>query len=120
MKIVFPFIFALIISSCGSTQQQSAIGVEEETMLILRSEVLVGASVQLDDYSPVIITRDQLTSYKTGIFGASNSENEDLETATFKVNSGPHRVIVKRAGVTVLSRDLQFLQGQVREIRIRE
>lgn len=110
----------MVISSCGTTQQQSASGIEEETLLVLRSESLVGVSVQLDELAPVLISRDQLTPYRIGVLGASNSENEDLETATFKVDSGSHRVIAKKGSTILFSRDLQFLQGQVREIRIRE
>ncbi len=119
MKIGFVVLLTALLAGCGGYQERT-VGVEEETLLIIRGETLVGLTVSLDDGFTKVVGEDDLTEYKMGILGAANSEEEDLETITLKVDSGQHRVTVSRAGTTLLDKMVHFTNGQTRELRVRK
>jgi hypothetical protein len=110
---------ALLFTACGAYNEKT-VGIEEETMLVLRSETLVGLSVEITPSFSRVITEDDLTKFRMGIGGVNDSENQNLETITLKVESGTQRLTVTRHGVAIYKQDLHFTHGQTRELRIRQ
>lgn len=113
------FLFALItmLTACGGTQHRTT-GIEESTMLVIRGETLVGLTVSIEPGITRLIQKDDLTPYSMGVLGAKDKEEENLETVTFKVETGLLDIKVSKAGAVILSRQMQFSQGQTRELRI--
>lgn len=118
MRKIIACMFMVLLAACGG-QQQRAGGIQEETMLIIRSEQLVGATVSVQPAFERVITEQDLTPYGMGVAGATDREEERLETLTIKVDAGTHRVKVTRGGNVVLDKELYFSQGQTRELRVR-
>jgi hypothetical protein len=118
MKKIFAFVLLGMLAGCGA-QQQRASGIEEETLLVLRAEQMVGTTVVVAPSFRRAITKDDLTPYKFGLLGAADPEEQRLETVTVKVEPGKHQVTVTRDGATVLDKELYFNKGQTRELRIR-
>lgn len=119
MRITLTIIFMALLAGCGGYQERTT-GVEEETTLVIRGESLVGLTVSIDSGFTTVIGEDDLTKFKMGVLGAANSENEDLETITLKIDSGQHRVTVSDGGTTHLDKVFHFTHGQTRELRIRQ
>lgn len=108
----------LIISACGGQQQRVA-GIDQDTMLIIRSEKLVGLSLAIGDgYARTIESKD-LTPFELGVLGAKDREEEHLQTMTVKVDPGERRVTVSNSSQVLYDKRLYLSQGQTREIRIR-
>lgn len=118
MRITLTLVFMTLLAGCGAYQERTT-GVEEETTLVIRGESLVGLTVSLDTGFSTLIGEDDLTEFKMGVLGAANSEAEDLQTITLKIDSGQHRVTVSGNGKTHLDKVLHFTHGQTRELRIR-
>ena len=118
VKNILIVMLALVLSACGAYNEKAA-GIEEDTMLVLRSESLVGLSVEITPGFSRVITAGDLTKFTMGIAGVSDSENQNLETITLKVESGTQRLTIRRNGAAVYDRDLHFTHGQTRELRIR-
>ena len=118
MRISFTIVFMALLAGCGGYQEKT-VGVEEETTLIIRGESLVGLTVTIDSGFTMVIGEDNLTEFKMGVLGAANSEAEDLETITMKVDSGQHRVTISGNGTTHIDKVLHFTHGQTRELRLR-
>lgn len=118
MRITLTLVFMTLLAGCGAYQERTT-GIEEETTLVIRGESLVGLTVSLDTGFSTVIGEDDLTEFKMGILGAANSEAEDLQTITLKIDSGQHRVTVSGSGKTHLDKVLHFTHGQTRELRIR-
>lgn len=118
MRITLALVFMAFLAGCGGYQERT-VGLEEETMLVIRGESLVGLTVSIDSGFSTVISKEDLTKFKMSVLGAANSENEDLETITLKVDSGEHRVTVSGGGTTHLDKVLHFTHGQTRELRIR-
>lgn len=110
-------LLATVLVGCGGYQTRS-VGLEEQTLLIIRGENLVGLTVDIKPAFSKQVAESDLTEYTMGIAGAANKEAEDLQTITFKVESGPQHVVVSKGGVTLVERRLQFSHGQTRELRI--
>jgi len=119
MRITLTIVFMALLAGCGGYQERT-VGVEEETALVIRGESLVGLTVSIDSGFTTVIGEDDLTKFKMGILGSTNSEAEDLETITLKIDSGQHRIIVSGADTTHLDKVLYFTHGQTRELRIRQ
>ena len=118
VKNILIAVLAVVLSACGAYNEK-ATGIEEDTILVLRSESLVGLSVEISPNFSRVVTEDDLTKFTMGIGGVSDSENQNLETITLKVESGTQRLTIRRNGVAVYDRDLHFVLGQTRELRIR-
>ncbi len=118
VKNILIAMLAVVLSACGAYNEK-ATGIEEDTILVLRSETLVGMSVEITPSFSRVVTADDLTEFTMGIGGVNDSENQNLETITLKVESGKQRLTIRRNGVPVYDRDLHFTHGQTRELRIR-
>lgn len=119
MRITLTIVFMALLAGCGGYQERT-VGIEEETTLVIRGESLVGLTVSLDSGFSTVIGKDNLTKFKMGVLGAANSEAEDLETITLKIDSGQHRVTVSGGGKTYIDQVMHFTHGQTRELRIRQ
>ena len=62
MKNILIVILALVLSACGAYNEKTA-GIEEDTMLVLRSESLVGLSVEITPGFSRVITAEDLTKF---------------------------------------------------------
>ena len=118
MKNVLIVMLALALSACGAYNEKTA-GIEVDTILVLRSESLVGLSIEITPSFSRVITAEDLTKFTMGMAGVTDSENQNLETITRKVESGTQRLTVRKNGAKVYDRDLYFAHGQTRELRIR-
>jgi hypothetical protein len=118
MKTLFAFVVLALLAGCGAAQQRTS-GIDEDTMLIIRGAVLVGLTVSIEPGITRVIQETDLTPYKMGTLGVVDKENENLQTVTFKVDSGELKVTVSRNGAVILAQRMQFVNGQTREIRIR-
>ena len=119
MRITLTLVFMALLAGCGGYQERTT-GIEEETTLVIRGEALVGLTVSIDTGFSTVIGEDDLTEFKMGVLGAANSEAEDLQTITLKIDSGQHRVTVSGSGKTHLDKVFHFTHGQTRELRIRQ
>jgi len=118
MKKLFVIVIATVLVGCGAQQQRVA-GIEEDTTLVIRGETLVGLTVSVTPGFSRVIGEDDLTKFTMGIAGATDSENQNLETITLKVESGLQRLTVTKNGSIILDKELHFTNGQTREMRIR-
>jgi hypothetical protein len=119
MKTVFAMVLLALLAGCGAPIQTRTTGIEESTMLIVRGETLVGLTVSIEPGMTRVIQESDLTPYTMGTLGTVNKEEEGLQTVSFKVDSGELKVTVSRGGAVVLTKRMQFVNGQTREIRIR-
>lgn len=118
MRNLFVIIIATVLVGCGAQQQRVA-GIEEDTTLVIRGETLVGLTVSITPGFSRVIGEDDLTKFTMGIAGATDSENQILETITLEVESGLQRLTVTKNGSIILDKELHFTHGQTREMRIR-
>jgi len=118
VKNILIVTLALVLSACGAYNEKTA-GIEEDTILVLRSESLVGLSVEITPSFSRVVTAEDLTKFTMGMAGVRDSENQNLETITLKVESGTQRLTIHQNGATVYDRELHFAHGQTRELRIR-
>jgi hypothetical protein len=106
---LFGLIFLTItIVGCGTIQNREY-GLTEPSRLIIRSESLVGSTIQVGSESLIYISEDDLTPFKTGVLGVKDRENE-----------GSQLVTVKSDGYKVFEQELYIGKGQTREVRIRK
>lgn len=117
MKKLFLFALITMLTACGGSQHRTT-GIEESTMLIIRGETLVGLTVSINPGITRQIQSEDLTPYTMGVLGAKDKEEENLETVTFKVETGLLDIKVSRGGAVIVSRQMQFSNGQTRELRI--
>ena len=118
MRNLFVIVIATVLIGCGAQQQRVA-GIEEDTTLVIRGETLVGLTVSVTPGFSRVIGEDDLTKFTMGIAGSTDSENQNLETITLKVESGLQRLTVTKNGSIILDQELHFTNGQTREMRIR-
>jgi len=118
MKKLFVIVIAIVLVGCGAQQQRVA-GIEEDTTLVIRGETLVGLTVSVTPGFSRVIGKDDLTKFTMGMGGVTDSENQNLETITLKVESGLQRLTVTKNGSIILDKELHFTHGQTREMRIR-
>ena len=119
MRTLISLLLLVLLAGCGGFEERST-GIEEETKLIVRSESLVGATVEIGEGFSMVVAQENLTKYTMGVLGAADRENERLETITISVDPGTHRVRISRGGTVLADRQLHFTQGQTRELRIRQ
>lgn len=118
-KIIYTCFLALCLSACGSIQKYDT-GIMQETRLIVRSEVLIGHTVEVGPVFSFIVSKADLSAYKFGILGSKDSENEKLQAIVLEVESGPQSVKISNGNTIVYDKTLYFSDGQTREIRIRQ
>ena len=118
MRKIFVIVIATVLVGCGAQQQRVA-GIEEDTTLIIRGETLIGLTVSVTPGFSRVIGEGDLTEFTMGIGGVNDSENQNLETITLKVESGLQRLTVTKNGSIILDKELHFTHGQTREMRIR-
>ena len=118
-KLITSLFFILFLVACGS-QQQMVSGIEENSQLILRGDNLIGLKIRVGSSFSMIIDKDDLTPYRSGILGARDSENERLQAVTLKVDQGQQQVVVSQAGVVFHSKSMYFGAGQTREVKIQQ
>jgi hypothetical protein len=117
---LFGLIFLTVtIVSCGSIQNREY-GLLEPSRLIIRSESLIGSTIQVGNGSLIYISKENLTPFKTGVLGVKDRENEGLETVVIDVNDGSQLVTIKSDGYKVFEKKLYIGKGQTREVRIRK
>jgi hypothetical protein len=117
---LFGLIFLTItIVSCGTIQNREY-GLTEPSRLIVRSESLVGSTIQVGSGSLIYVLEENLTSFQTGVLGVKDRENESLETIVIDVNDGSQLVTIKSDGYKVFEKELYIGKGQTREVRIRK
>ena len=68
VKKLLIVMLAFILSACGAYEEKTA-GIDEETILVLRSESLVGLSVEITPNFSKVITEDDLTKFTMGMGG---------------------------------------------------
>lgn len=119
MRTFFSLLLLVFLAGCGAYEERST-SIEEQTMLIVRSESLVGTTVAIDDGFSMVVGEDDLTKYTMGIAGVTDPENQNLETITISIDAGTHRVRVSRGGTVLADKQLHFTQGQTRELRVRQ
>ncbi len=107
----------LLVSACGSIEQRST-SLEHETFLVVRGELLVGLTIRVEPGVVRTISKSDLTPYASGILGVKNTVSEDLQTVTLKVDEGDHTITVSSGGSTVLRKNMYFVEGQTRELRV--
>lgn len=117
MKGSIVVLFAILLVGCGGTQHRT-VGIEESTTLLIRAESLVGLTVSIEHGLTRVIQKEDLTPYRMGVSGAANKEEESLETVTFKVETGHLKVTVSRGSNVIVTRQMQFSNGQTRELRV--
>jgi len=118
-KVISLCLATLLISACGSVQKIET-GVIEQSKLVIRSESLVGTRVTIGDSFALSVSKKDLTPFRMGVLGVSDSENEKLDTLTFEVNEGNQRITVVMGTTTLFDKELYFSKGQTRELRIRQ
>lgn len=118
-KVISLFLATLLISACGSVQKIET-GLIEQSKLVIRSEALVGTRVQIGDSFVLSVSKEDLTPFRMGVLGVTDSENEKLQTLTFEVNEGNQRITVINGSTTLFDKELYFGKGQTRELRIRQ
>ena len=118
MKNILIAMLVFALSACGAYNEKTT-GIEEDTILVLRSESLVGLSVEITPSFSRVVTKGDLTKFTMGLAGVTDSENQNLETITLKVESGTQRLTIRQNGTTVYDKSMYFTRGQTRELRIR-
>ena len=119
MKGLYAVLFSVLLVGCGGVQHRT-IGIEESTTLLIRAESLVGLTVSIEPGLTRVIQKEDLTTYRMGILGAANKAEESLETVTFKVETGLLNITVSRGSSVIVARQMQFSNGQTRELRINQ
>lgn len=119
MKGLFAVLFSVLLVGCGGAQHRTT-GIEESTTLLVRAESLVGLTVSIEPGLTRVIQKEDITPYRMGVLGVVNKEEESLETVTFKVETGLLNVTVSRGSSVIVTRQMQFSNGQTRELRINQ
>ena len=107
----------IMVSGCG-TIQNNDFGLIEPSKIIIRSDSLVGSSVEVGKDYFLTVEKEDLAPYKTGILGVADREIEKLETLEIVVDEGIHSVIVRTNSKVRLNKDVYVGKGQYRELRI--
>jgi len=109
---------AIFLAGCGGQVQREA-GIEAQSLLIIKSEKLLGSTVQIDDTFSRLIQRGDLTPYETGVWGVKDREDEGLDIMTIKVEPGERRIQVSDNGKVLINKKMYFSNGQQRILRVR-
>lgn len=117
LKLFSVFLLNLILAGCGGVQK-AAYGLEESAKLVIRSEALVGTTVSVGDQFSLVVAKKNLTPFKMGILGSKDTENENLETLVFEIDSGTARVLVTNGQSKIFDKKLYFSKGQTRVLRL--
>jgi len=118
-RVISLILISIAIVGCGTIQNRE-FGLIEPSRLIIRSESLVGSTVQVGSGSLLYVSKDDLTQFKAGVLGVKDRENETLETVVIVTNEGTQLVTVKNQGSILFEKELYIGKGQTRELRIRK
>ena len=110
-------LIAVFLAGCGGQVQREA-GVEPQSLLIIKSEKLLGSRVQIDDTFYRVVKRGDLTPYETGVWGVKDREDEGLDIMTIQVEPGERRIQVSENGRMLIDRKMYFSKGQQRILRV--
>ena len=105
---------AFVLSACGGTQRQ-AVGVEEETFLIIYAESLIDAKFELDENPRVVLQKSDLQAYELGVLGAKDGRRERMDAYRVRLDSGSHTLSISLATGKRHEREMYFSRGQQRE-----
>ncbi len=119
MKFFYTFLLTLLLGGCGGMQQYET-GIEQQPKLIIRSEVMIGNTIEVGENFNLLVSKENLTPYPLGILGAKNSANEQLQTVVLEVASGTQSIRISNGSTVLYQKDLYFSDAQTREIRIRQ
>ena len=118
-RIFFSCFLACCLSSCGGVQKYQA-GIDERATLIVRSEILIGHTVEVGQAFNLLVSKADLSPYQLGVLGAKDSVNEGLQAIVLEVESGSQLIKISIGSTPVYEKTLYFSAGQTREIRIRQ
>ena len=118
MRLTISLLLFLSVFGCGAYEQRST-GIDEDTLLVIRGDSLVGLTVSISPDFSRTISKSDLTRYQMGVLGATDKEVENLETVALKVDSGSREVRIADGTSVLLLRTLHFVEGQTRELRLR-
>jgi len=119
MKFFYTFLLILLLSGCGGMQKYER-GIEQQPNLIIRSEVMIGNTIEVGEDFKLLVSKEHLTSYPLGILGSKDSENEQLQTVVLEVEGGNQSITISNSSTVLYQKDLYFNDAQTREIRIRQ
>ena len=117
MKTILFLSVLLALVGCGTSAVRVS-GIEEFSSLVVRGERLEGLTVLVDENFRSTIQKKDLIPFKEGILGVADSEIEGLQSVKIRVDSGLRRIKILSGMKLVLERELQFGNGQTRELRI--
>jgi len=86
--------------------------------IVIRSEVLVGLKLTIDD-DFVIISQDDLLDANSASIVADKGSRTRLEQVVVEIDSGTHTVIISDLTGTLLRVKLYLSSGDVKELRLR-
>lgn len=119
MKKIIALIMALALTACGSIEQRS-VGIEADTLLVIRGELLVGLTVEVEPGFSRRLVASDLTDYKGAVLGAKDRDEEGFQTVTLKIDKGNHQITVSSGNSIMVNQEMYFAEGQTRELRIRK
>lgn len=117
-KFSFALFLTLLISGCGGVQKYE-IGIEQQPVLVISSDVLVGKTIEVGDKFKLLVSKEDLSRYTLGILGSKDSEKERLQTVVLEVENGKQLIKVSNSTSVFYQKYLYFSDSQRREIRIR-
>ena len=117
MYKILSITMVLLVSACGSIEQRNS-GIEQDTLLVISGEALVGLKIQVEPGIVRTISSSDLTPYPHGILGAKDPDIENLQTVVLKIDKGNHMVTISSNRETLIRRDIYFVDGQTRKLRI--
>ena len=116
-RVFLIWLIASCLSACGGVQTYQA-GLDERTTLIVRSEVLIGHTIEIGEAVSMLVSKSDLSPYKLGVLGSKDSLNEGLQAVVLQVQSGRQPIKVSMGNTLLYNKVLYFSAGQTREIRI--
>ncbi|MDG0969630.1 MAG: hypothetical protein P8O06_07325 [Porticoccaceae bacterium] len=105
------------LAACG-TIQSSQVALDEHAMIIIKGDKLIGKKLITNKLS-ILIQKDHLTDYRTGVAGAADREKEKLEVMSFLVDPGMQKVELLDLDKIVFQTSIYMGSGQTRELDIR-
>jgi hypothetical protein len=118
MKSMLAILFLVFLAGCGA-QQQLVTAAPEKTEIVVLGPKLVGATISIGETFKTTVRREDLVTYRMGVLGATDKDDERLERIAVTVDPGTHRVRIVQAGKVLFDDTLYVGRGQVREARLK-
>jgi hypothetical protein len=118
MRSFFAILALVVLAGCGA-QQQFVTAAPEKTEVVVIGPLLVGSTISVGGSLKTTVRREDLTTYRMGVLGVADKEEERLQRVTVTVDPGAHRVRVELGGSVLFDETLYVGRGQVREIRVK-